>query len=433
MKNTLQELRSGSLMGSKRLKLACGLKQFPEEILSLAKTLEILDLSNNHLSELPESISQLQRLKIIFFENNNFEEFPKVLQKCPELTMIGFKSNQIHTVPENAFPSKLRWLILTNNRIQKIPKSIGTCFWLQKCALAGNQIEALPSEMANCVNLELLRISANKLQSIPEWLFQLPKLSWVAFAGNPASYQVPKNNDFESFHWNNFILKEQLGEGASGMISRAHWTLKKEDVAVKVFKGAVTSDGLPEDEMEVSISAGSHQNLIEVLGKIKSHPEQKSGLIMKLISPSFVNLGNPPNLETCTRDVFDEKTVFTAKESLKVAKSIASAAAQLHSRGINHGDLYAHNILVNAQGECLLGDFGAAMFYDINSTLAHLIQRVEIRAFGCLLEDLWNLIDKNKLEENLLTKWQQLIIDCTIPEVSLRPSFSEVLGKLNHF
>ena len=191
--------------------------------------------------------------------------------------------------------------------------------------------------------------------------------------------------------------------------------------------------GGSQDEMEVSISAGSHQNLIEVLGKIKSHPEQKSGLIMKLISPSFINLGNPPSLETCTRDVFDEKTVFTAKESLKVAKSIASAAAQLHSRGINHGDLYAHNILVNAQGECLLGDFGAAMFYDINSTLARLIQRVEVRAFGCLLEDLWNLVDKNKLEENLLTKWQQLITDCTIHEVSLRPSFSEVLDKLNHF
>jgi Leucine-rich repeat (LRR) protein len=415
MINTLEELRSGSLIGSKRLKLACGLKEFPEEILSLSETLEVLDLSENHLSELPESITQLQHLKIIFFEHNNFIEFPKVLCKCSSLTMIGFKSNKIHIVPENAFPPKLQWLILTNNQIKKIPKSIGNCLWLQKCALAGNQIEELPYEMRNCVNLELLRISANKLQSIPEWLFELPKLSWVAFGGNPASQRPQKSTDFESFHWNDFTIKERLGEGASGMISRAHWKSKKEDIALKIFKGAVTSDGLPEDEMEVAISAGSHEGLIEVLGRIKGHPEKKSGLIMKLITPAFINLGNPPSLETCTRDVFDENAKFTLVELLKIAKTIASVCVQLHRRGINHGDLYAHNILVNKEAACLLGDFGAATFYNVNSSLAPNIERIELRAFACLLEDILGLIPINKHDKNLHHKWQELIMECTIP------------------
>ena len=48
--------------------------------------------------------------------------------------MIGFKSNQIKTVPEKAFPPKLHWLILTDNKIEKLPKSIGDCILLQKCA-----------------------------------------------------------------------------------------------------------------------------------------------------------------------------------------------------------------------------------------------------------------------------------------------------------
>lgn len=433
MTHSLEELKSGQLIGSKKLTLACGLTEFPEEILSLASTLEVLDLSDNQLTELPDTIAQLKNLRIIFFARNNFTEFPVILAACPALTMIGFKSNRIHTVPENAFPPMLQWLVLTDNKIEKLPKSIGDCHLLQKCALAGNQIEELPGEMANCRNLELLRISANQLTSIPQWLFALPKLSWVAFGGNPASHRMESKTDFESFHWKDFTIKELLGEGASGLISKARWNFIKEDVAIKVFKGDVTSDGLPEDEMEISIAAGLHENLIQVLGKIKEHPEEKSGLIMKLISPSYINLGNPPSLETCTRDVFEEHWVFNEAELLKIAKSMASVCSQLHSRGINHGDLYAHNILVNKTADSLLGDFGAATFYDVHSDLAHHIARVEVRAFGCLIEDILSLVSENEMNDELRNKWQKLIDDCTISDVHLRLSFAEISEVLSEF
>lgn len=347
--------------------------------------------------------------------------------------MIGFKSNQIATVPENAFPPKLQWLILTDNKIGKLPRSIGNCGLLQKCTLAGNLIEALPEEMANCTNLELLRISANKLTFIPQWLFELPRLSWVAFGGNPAAHSIPINTDFESFAWSDFTINELLGEGASGLISKANWNTRKENVAIKIFKGDVTSDGLPEDEMEVAIAAGTHNSLIPVLGKIKDHPEGKSALIMKLISPTYINLGNPPSMKTCTRDVFDEKCAFNRDEIMKMAKSIASVCAQLHSRGINHGDLYAHNILVNEMADSLLGDFGAAFFYDVHSAQASNIERVEVRAYGCLLEDLLGLVSESKMSELVRNKWQKLIDDCSQTKVQHRPSFTEITEMLESF
>ena len=56
---------------------------------------------------------------------------------------------------------------------------------------------------------------------------------------------------------------------------------------------------------------------------------------------------------------------------LQIAIGIASAAAYLHTQGIMHGDLYAHNIMTNARGDCLLGDFGAASSYDLNDKIAN--------------------------------------------------------------
>ena len=435
MTHTLEELKSGRLKGAKSLKLACGLKEFPQEILSLADSLEILDLSDNLLTEIPDSISQLKKLRILFFARNNFTVFPSILAKCDSLSMIGFKSNQLNTVPENSFPPLLNWLILTDNKITKLPKSIGDCHLLQKCALAGNLIEELPSEMAHCTNLELLRISSNKLETIPNWLFELPKLSWVAFAGNPAMQQIKPSDpiDIDSFEWNDFTIENLLGEGASGFISKANWKSRDKNVAVKIFKGDVTSDGLPEDEMAIAIAAGEHPNLIPVLGKIKNHPEKKSGLIMELIAPSFINLGNPPSLETCTRDVFDESCVFDENELIKITKSIASTCLQLHEKGINHGDLYAHNILINKEADCLLGDFGAATFYNRYSVTAPTIERVEVRAFACLVEDLVNLREENEQTIALNKKWRKLITDCSNPVVKSRLSFREILEVLSEF
>ena len=58
---TLSQLLSGELKGIKTLKLSCELKIFPKEIFDLADTLEILDLSNNQLSQLPDNFSDLKK------------------------------------------------------------------------------------------------------------------------------------------------------------------------------------------------------------------------------------------------------------------------------------------------------------------------------------------------------------------------------------
>jgi len=431
---TLQQLQSGQLVGAQRLKLSCGLTTFPHEIFDLSDTLEVLDLSGNRLAHLPDDFGRLQKLKIAFFSDNDFTELPVVLSQCPCLEMVAFKANKISSIPEQALPITLRWLILTNNHLKTIPSTIGRCVRLQKLMLAGNALTRLPPTMADCQNLQLLRISANQLTEIPSWLFSLPQLSWLAFAANPCSKFPQIGSKLDEISWNELVIVEHLGEGASGMISKALWqdNLQKE-VAVKVFKGQITSDGLPADEMYACMAAGVHANLVKLFGKISGHPEQKQGLVLELIPPSFKNLGGPPSFETCTRDTYPPGTVFSLSKLVQIATAIASVAVHLHDRGIMHGDLYAHNILLD-HSNTLLGDFGAATFYKKDYSIhAPAIERLEVRAFGCLLEDLLERIDPNEINNRTLIAFSQLKQDCMQPKVLQRPGFAAILERIAGF
>jgi serine/threonine protein kinase len=149
--------------------------------------------------------------------------------------------------------------------------------------------------------------------------------------------------------WAELTLGEILGEGASGVIYQGLWTtqLGQKEVAIKIFKGEVTSDGLPADEMAAHLAAGCHDNLVNVLGKLSNEPQEKLGLVFSFIPPDYKSLGQPPDFDTCTRDTYSASASFSLPVILRIAIGIASAAAHLHGFGIMHGDLYAHNILVN--------------------------------------------------------------------------------------
>jgi Protein tyrosine and serine/threonine kinase/Leucine rich repeat len=428
---TIDLLRSGQLQGMKRLDLAAGLTEFPIEIFDLADSLEILNLSDNKLRSLPADLGRLHKLKIIFLSNNDFEEVPKVLADCPNLSMVGFKSNKIRVLGENILPLNVRWLILTDNQLERLPNSIGRLEKLQKLMLAGNQLRSLPDEMVACQNLELIRLAANRLESLPSWLFSLPRLSWLAYAGNPCCV-ANLSPTVSTIPWADLTLADTLGEGASGVISQGVWQSPAQpqtDVAIKIFKGAMTSDGSPADEMNACIAAGGHPHLVGALGKIIDRPDNRSGLILSLIPPDYQNLGNPPSLDSCTRDTYAVNTSFSIETVLRIAIGIASAAAHLHFQGIMHGDLYAHNILVNESGHSLLGDFGAASSYDRSDEIAGAaLEKLEVRAFGCLLEDLLERVQVPSAEADKLTfdRLNNLQQACLQPLATLRPLFSEI-------
>jgi hypothetical protein len=435
MTHTIEQIRSGELAGIRRLNLKAGLTAFPPEIYDLAATLEILDLSGNALSSLPDDLPRLHKLKIIFCSDNLFSELPEVLGQCPHLTQVGFRANQIRTVPAKALPPKLRWLTLTDNRLEALPPEIGDCPDLQKLMLSGNNLSELPETLLRCQKLELLRIAANRFERFPEGLLTLPRLSWLAYAGNPfcADVEAQKLNNglkdapVSGIRWADLELQHVLGEGASGVIHRAVYQSGTGpcDVAVKVFKGAMTSDGLPDREMAACLSAGLHPNLIPVLGQVADHPEGRHVLVMDLVDPAFANLAGPPSLESCTRDIYSPDAFFDLASVLRIAQGMASVARHLHDRGLMHGDFYAHNILYDRQGHALLGDFGGASFCP-DPALAEALQRLEVRAFGYLLEELLERCTASGDEAAIFERLSALKAACLSEIAGERPLFAEI-------
>lgn len=428
---TLKQLTSGQLIGATELTLREGLTTFPKEVYTLADTLIRLDMTGNMLDALPDDFHILNKLEILFLSNNNFTQLPSVLAKCPNLSMIGFRNNQITSVSQNALPLTTRWLILTDNALTSLPESMGDLHLLQKCMFSGNKLTSLPQSMSKCHNLELLRIAVNELEEFPSFLLTLPKLSWLAYSGNPFCVKHPNvETPLKELAWNKLEIKELLGEGASGHIYKAVHEGKQS--AVKVFKGDITSDGLPQEEMDINISLGQHAHLVDVLARVTEHPEGKDVLMLELIPPSYFNLGLPPTLKTCSRDVYNEGSSLSTLEAFKILQAMADAAQHMHAHGIMHGDFYAHNIMIDNEANSILGDFGGASYFE--PTLkeeGNALERLEVRAFGCLIEELLALCkndNEHVVKKDVLKDLQQA---CLSQNTKKRPLFTEIYQKLS--
>ena len=349
-------LANGSLARAHHIRLSDGLTEFPAALYQLTETLEVLDLSGNQLSTLPDDLTRFARLRILFASNNPFSELPRVLGHMPQLEMVGFKACRIMHVPEDSLPARLRWLILTDNHVHQLPESMGQCTRLQKLMLSCNQLRQLPQSLQHCQALELLRIASNRFEDAPEVIFRLPRLAWLALAGNPMT--------------------------------------QKQELALKVFKTAQTSDGTPQSELAAGIAAGQHPHLLTPLAQVLGAPEGQMATALPLLDSAIQPLAGPPSFDSCTRDVYDPELRLQADQAQQLLQGIRSAITHLHGRGLLHGDLYAHNILCNLQtGQAVLSDFGAAaLLQGLPETQQAQLQQIELRALRHLENEVQALV-----------------------------------------
>lgn len=418
----------------KRIKInGAGLTEFPASVFEAADTLEELDLSGNAISEIPANIGSLAKLRILFLSSNKIAHLPACLGSCASLEMLALRSNGLVDIHEDALPPRLRWLILTQNALSALPSRIGECARLEKLMLAGNALASLPDSLCRCSNLALVRLSANALPALPAWLPLMPRLAWIAFAANPFEAPLPPSR-LAAFAFDGLDVEARLGEGASSEVWRVRERASDQRMALKLFRGALTSDGLPASELAACLHAGSlgAAAFPRVLGTLAGHPDGRAGVLLGLVDPTrFAALAGPPSFASCTRDVYDPAWRAPSEATaLVMLRALAAGVAQLHAGGLLHGDLYAHNVLCcRDTGEALLSDFGAASHLaGLDAATVSALQRCEVLALGYLLIELAERTDN--MRATTAAQLGALASACVQPDVERRPSAADVLQAL---
>jgi len=195
-------------------------------------------------------------------------------------------------------------------------------------------------------------------------------------------------------------------------------------VAAKQYKAELSSDGRNIDEVRASCAV-DHPNVLRFLG---FYTQPTLGALLEW-APKLHSLGRPPSLETVTRDTYADGAAFSAAFIERVALCIARAAEHLHGVGLTHGDLYAHNILVDDTGEAKLADFGAAFFYggsDASNGLDY--EAMEVRAYGVLLHEL--LARHDGASNGQLAAVRALAGACMRERMRGRPSFGAAVAQM---
>ncbi len=158
----------------------------PEELAKLTD-LERLDLSSNHLTQLPAILLSMKTLRHLDLSCNRVSRIPDDMpKKLPALESFSLGFNRLRTFPKPVLEMKnLEELCLGNSQdyveneaqITGLPSDIGQLQNLRLFDYSFNLLPALPAELFTLKKLEELRLFQCSLpKTIPDGLTKLPKL-----------------------------------------------------------------------------------------------------------------------------------------------------------------------------------------------------------------------------------------------------------------
>lgn len=185
----------GNLVNLEILNLGANkLKDVPMEswkVLGKLKALKNLNLTNNSIPELTPAIGQLTELEILELYNNNLTTLPQEIGKLTKLKQLILgesrgATNDITDLPESiANLQLLEKLDISKCKLTKFPIGIFELKNLRFLAASHNQITEIPEEIGQLKKLERLHVHYNQLKEVPASIAQLDSLEHFVRYSNP--------------------------------------------------------------------------------------------------------------------------------------------------------------------------------------------------------------------------------------------------------
>ena len=180
-------------------------------VLSKAKHLKKLDISESSLKHLPKSIGLMKHLEVLDISQNKMTSLPDEISDL-NLRELKFYGNPFRL--SKAFPvlgkiesykqlSSMHFVDFKEKEIIKIPEAIGDCKYITSINLSSNANIIFPDTIANCSSLESISLYNTRIDSIPEVFGKIKPLRELTLMSN---YNLSKIDDwvYELNHLDSF-------------------------------------------------------------------------------------------------------------------------------------------------------------------------------------------------------------------------------------
>ncbi|KAA8535832.1 hypothetical protein F0562_030848 [Nyssa sinensis] len=281
------------------------LQSIPESLTARLLNLVALDVHSNQLQSLPNSIGCLSKLKFLNVSGNLLQSLPKTIENCRSLEELNGNFNKLSRLPDSiGFELvNLKKISVNSNKLMFLPHSTSHLTNLRVLDARLNCLSSLPEDLENLINLQVLNVSQNfqylstlpysigllislieldvsynKITTLPDSIGCLKKLQKLCVEGNPL-VSPPIEVVEQGLH----SVKEYMSEKMNG----AHKNLpkKKSWIGKLVKYGTFNGANVPRDDREGFIM-----------------PNYRS--IDGLTSPRYMGMFSP-------RRLFSPKTYFT--------------------------------------------------------------------------------------------------------------------------
>ena len=161
------------------------LNRIPDSMTHL-QNLSTLYLGSNQLNKLPDSIGNLQNLSTLYLDSNQLKKLPDSIGNLQNLSILYLRNNQLRELSDSITRlQNLSLLNLSYNQLRELPDSIGNLQNLSYLDLSYNQLSELPDSIGSLQNLFRLNLSYNQLRELPDSITRLQNLYYLNLSYNP--------------------------------------------------------------------------------------------------------------------------------------------------------------------------------------------------------------------------------------------------------
>lgn len=107
-----------------------------------------------------------------------------VNKSMAEISTVDLTKQNLSEFPFNRIRTDVNWVILSDNKIRKVPKEIKLLRNLSRLALNDNRIEEIDGDIGECIGITWMDLTRNKLKNLPPQMGQLTRISGLGLSEN---------------------------------------------------------------------------------------------------------------------------------------------------------------------------------------------------------------------------------------------------------